>query len=208
MSDVPVRYRSDDEDSARWLGFPYRDGDIVISARSKSGTTWMQMICALLVFQTPDLPESLSELSPWLDWLITPRAYVFAQLSAQQHRRVIKTRTPLDGMPLDARATYIVVARHRRSPQTTQPPARQQASGTFPRNGRHLLLRRRLARQGRVNGTSGLCSGRRFDRICGAAQRANCAGRGTRPQLAASSVADLMRHGGRARGNTGGLAGT
>ena len=44
------RYRSDEEDSARWTGFPFRDGDIVISTRSKSGTTWMQMICALLVF--------------------------------------------------------------------------------------------------------------------------------------------------------------
>ena len=52
----PVRYRSEEEDSGRWLGFPFRSGDIVISTRSKSGTTWVQMICALLVFQTPDLP--------------------------------------------------------------------------------------------------------------------------------------------------------
>ena len=52
MPDAPVRYRSDDEDSGRWSGFPFRDGDIVISTRSKSGTTWMQMICALLIFQT------------------------------------------------------------------------------------------------------------------------------------------------------------
>ena len=50
------RYRSPEEDSARWSGFPFRDGDIVISTRSKSGTTWMQMICALLVFQTAELP--------------------------------------------------------------------------------------------------------------------------------------------------------
>ena len=56
MSSQPIRYRSDDEDSARWEEFRFRDGDIVISTRSKSGTTWMQMICALLVFQTPDLP--------------------------------------------------------------------------------------------------------------------------------------------------------
>ena len=48
----PVRYRSPDEDSGRWLEFPFRPGDIVISTRSKSGTTWVQMICALLVFQT------------------------------------------------------------------------------------------------------------------------------------------------------------
>ncbi len=52
--EVPLRYKSADEDSARWLGFPFRQGDIVISARSKSGTTWVQMICALLVFQNAD----------------------------------------------------------------------------------------------------------------------------------------------------------
>jgi hypothetical protein len=109
---APVRYRSDDEDSGRWIGFPFRRGDIVISTRSKSGTTWMQMICALLVFQNPTFPEPLSSLSPWLDWLIMPRDEVFARLAAQEHRRFIKTHTPLDGVPLDARATYIVVGRH------------------------------------------------------------------------------------------------
>jgi len=107
-----MRYVSSDEDSGRWDGFPFRDGDIVISTRSKSGTTWMQMICALLVFRTPDLPAALGTLSPWLDWLITPRDQVYAHLAAQQHRRFIKTHTPLDGIPLDPRATYIVVARH------------------------------------------------------------------------------------------------
>jgi hypothetical protein len=107
----PVRYRSPDEDSARWLGFPFRPGDIVISTRSKSGTTWMQMIGALLVFQTPELPAPLAELSPWLDWLVIPRAEVHARLADQDHRRIIKTHTPLDGIPLDPRATYIVVAR-------------------------------------------------------------------------------------------------
>nr|WP_273377783.1 sulfotransferase domain-containing protein [Actinopolymorpha pittospori] len=108
----PVRYQSADEDSARWEGFPFRSGDIVISTRSKSGTTWMQMICALLVFQTPNPPAKLSELSPWLDWLVVSRDAVYARLAAQEHRRFIKTHTPLDGIPLDERATYIVVARH------------------------------------------------------------------------------------------------
>ena len=112
MKREPFRYRSDDEDSGRWIGFPFRDGDVVISTRSKSGTTWMQMICALLVFRTPDLPAPISELSPWLDWLVTPRDDVYARLAAQHHRRFIKTHTPLDGVPLDPRATYIVVARH------------------------------------------------------------------------------------------------
>jgi aryl sulfotransferase len=111
VASTPFRYRSPDEDSARWLGFPFRDGDIVISTRSKTGTTWVQMICALLIFQTPDLPAPLAQLSPWLDHLIVSREQVYAELAAQEHRRFIKTHTPLDGIPLDPRATYIVTAR-------------------------------------------------------------------------------------------------
>jgi len=109
---TPRRYRAHDEDSARWLGFPYRDDDIVISTRSKTGTTWVQMICALLIFQQPRPPAPIAQLSPWLDHLIAPREQVFAQLAAQEHRRFIKTHTPLDGIPLDPRVTYLVTARH------------------------------------------------------------------------------------------------
>jgi aryl sulfotransferase len=111
VASTPFRYQSPDEDSARWLGFPFRDGDIVISTRSKTGTTWVQMICALLIFQTPELPAPLAQLSPWLDHLIMPREQVYAELAAQEQRRFIKTHTPLDGIPLDPRATYIVTAR-------------------------------------------------------------------------------------------------
>jgi aryl sulfotransferase len=70
------------------------------------------MICALLILQTPELPAPLSQLSPWLDHLIEQREQVYARLAGQQHRRFIKTHTPLDGIPLDPRATYIVTARH------------------------------------------------------------------------------------------------
>lgn len=70
------------------------------------------MICALLVFQSPELPAPLGELSPWLDWLVCPRDDVWARLEAQQHRRFIKTHTPLDGIPVAGQATYIVVVRH------------------------------------------------------------------------------------------------
>jgi len=112
VASVPFRYQSPEEDSARWLGFPFRDGDIVISTRSKTGTTWVQMICGLLIFQAPSLPAPLARLSPWLDHTITPREEVYGQLAAQDHRRFIKTHTPLDGIPLDPRATYIVTARH------------------------------------------------------------------------------------------------
>jgi hypothetical protein len=72
----------------------------------------MQMICALLVFRTPELPDRLATLSPWLDWLVLDKDEVFARLAGQDHRRFVKTHTPLDGVPIDPRATYIVVARH------------------------------------------------------------------------------------------------
>jgi len=110
--DARVHYTSSDEDSARWREFAFRQGDIVISTRSKSGTTWMQMICALLVFQEPELPAPLEELSPWVDHAIEPISAVVDRLEGQQHRRFVKTHTPLDGLPLDPRATYVVVGRH------------------------------------------------------------------------------------------------
>jgi len=103
---------SPDEDSGRWLEFPFRTCDIVVSTRSKSGTTWMQMICLLLVFRSPDLPEPLGRLSPWLDHLIEPLDRLLERLAQQDWRRVIKTHTPLDGIPIVPGADYIVVARH------------------------------------------------------------------------------------------------
>lgn len=91
--DDPVHYTSAEEDSARWLDFPFRDGDVVISTRSKSGTTWMQQICLSLALGSPELPDALSRLSPWLDWLVEPYDDVLARLERQDHRRVLKTHT-------------------------------------------------------------------------------------------------------------------
>ncbi len=107
-----TRYTSADEDSGRWERFRFREGDIVISTRSKSGTTWVQMICALLVLETADLPIPLGQLSPWVDHCVEPIDDLVDRLEAQTHRRFVKTHTPLDGIPLDERATYIVVGRH------------------------------------------------------------------------------------------------
>jgi len=96
-----------------WVGFQFRQGDIVIATTPKSGTTWMQMICALLIFQTPELPASLSELSPWLDHNAPSfRKANRARLAAQSHRRFIKTHTPLGQIPFSPQVTHIVVARH------------------------------------------------------------------------------------------------
>jgi hypothetical protein len=71
----------------------------------------MQMICALLIFQTPTFGRSLDLISPWLDMLTRPLDAVVADLDAQTHRRFIKTHTPLDGLPFDERVIYLVVGR-------------------------------------------------------------------------------------------------
>ena len=108
----PVHYRSHEADSARWVGFPFRDDDIVISSRPRTGTTWVQMICALLIFQTQELPAPLWRLSPWIDHLVVPPRVMLDGLAEQRHRRFIKTHTPLDGIYQDERVTFIVTARH------------------------------------------------------------------------------------------------
>jgi hypothetical protein len=53
----------------------------------------------------------MSTVSPWLDQTIQPIEEVVATLDAQKHRRFIKTHTPLDGLVLDDRVTYICVGR-------------------------------------------------------------------------------------------------
>ena len=108
---VPVRYRSVVADSARWEGFRFRDGDIVISTPPKCGTTWMQRLVSLLVFDGPDLPAPISKVSPWLDMQLARLDDVVALLESQSHRRFIKTHTPLDGIPYDDRARYVCVGR-------------------------------------------------------------------------------------------------
>ena len=106
-----TRYRSIIADSRRWDGFAFRPGDVVISPPPKSGTTWTQMLCALLIFDGPAFPAPLGEVSPWLDNCIRPLTEVMAAFAAQTHRRFIKTHTPLDGLPLHADVTYLVVGR-------------------------------------------------------------------------------------------------
>lgn len=105
------RYTSSEEDSGRWDAFAFRPGDVVVSTRSKHGTTWVQTIVLHLI-HGPHLPAPLAELSPWLDHLAEPLEDVLGRLDEQPHRRVIKTHTPLDGLPVSPQAHYVVVARH------------------------------------------------------------------------------------------------
>lgn len=104
-------YREFVMESSRWNDFPLRDDDILICTPAKCGTTWTQMICALLVLRTPELERPLTQYSPWLDTLLTPKADVHALLAAQTHRRFIKTHTPLDGLPWSESVRYLCVGR-------------------------------------------------------------------------------------------------
>jgi aryl sulfotransferase len=98
-------------DSGRWRDFSSREDDIFICSAYKAGTTWLQRICALLVFQDTTLGGQLGRVSPWLERETSPIEEVLERLDAQEHRRFIKTHTPLDGMPFFEQATYLFIAR-------------------------------------------------------------------------------------------------
>ena len=98
-------------DSARWDHFKPRNGDVIVATPAKCGTTWTQMLCALLIHQTPELPQPLTVLSRWLDRHTEPVEDVIAHFEGQNFRRVVKTHTPLDGLPYWDDVTYVVCGR-------------------------------------------------------------------------------------------------
>lgn len=106
-----MRYQSFLTDSARWDGFELRPGDIIISVPAKSGTTWTQTICALLIFQTPDFPAPIDQLSPWMEMRLRRKAEVWEMYGRQTNRRFFKSHTPLDGLPVGEGVTYLCVGR-------------------------------------------------------------------------------------------------
>ncbi|CAN5505273.1 glycolipid sulfotransferase [soil metagenome] len=102
---------NDAVDTNRWDLVPPRPGDIIVATSPKMGTTWSQMLCALLV-HGPALPRPLVELSPWLDggaWdYVESAVEVF---NAQPWRRVIKTHTPLKALRFREDAFYVTCGR-------------------------------------------------------------------------------------------------
>jgi aryl sulfotransferase len=104
-------YRNYLVDSSRWDGFRPRAGDIVLSTPMKAGTTWTQMICALLIFQKTRFDRPLTAISPWLEFSRVPLAEVLGTLEAQTHRRFVKSHLPLDGLPYFEHVTYLCVGR-------------------------------------------------------------------------------------------------
>lgn len=105
------QYREADADNARWDGFEFRPGDVIISSPSKSGTTWTQALVALLVFDGPDFPAPIGRMSFWMEQKTRPVEEAHAVFAAQTHRRFIKTHTPLDGVPRRDDVVYVCVGR-------------------------------------------------------------------------------------------------
>lgn len=98
-------------DSRRWADYKPRAGDIVIATAPKVGTTWMQQIVNLLVFQSPT-PRPLWDLSPWIDCRFRePIEQTLSRIEAQTHRRFVKSHLPFDALPLYDEVKYIHVAR-------------------------------------------------------------------------------------------------
>lgn len=104
-------YLSPIYDSRRWDGFRPRSGDIIVCTPAKSGTTWTQMLCALIVHRSVTLPRPLNTLTKWLDRPAEPVEEVLDDLERQPYRRLIKTHTPLDGVPYFEEASYVFCGR-------------------------------------------------------------------------------------------------
>lgn len=114
LSDLPERsriYQNHHLDSTRWNDFKVRADDILICTSLKSGTTWMQRIVALLIFQDQQPEQSFHDISKWLDMRVEPIDKVMAFVEDQQHRRFLKTHLALDGLPYFPEMKYIVIGR-------------------------------------------------------------------------------------------------
>jgi hypothetical protein len=104
-------YVSGAYDSRRWDRFRPRRGDIVVCTPNKCGTTWTQMLCALLVHQSVSFPQPLTRLSRWLDRDVEPIDEVVTEFEAQPFRRILKTHTPFDGLPYHEEVSYVFCGR-------------------------------------------------------------------------------------------------
>lgn len=97
-------------DSTVWNDLTLRDDDIIIATYGKSGTTWTQQIVGQLLFDaSPDV--NVSELSPWVDLRVPPKAEKLPKIEAQNHRRFLKTHLPVDALRFSPQARYLYVAR-------------------------------------------------------------------------------------------------
>jgi aryl sulfotransferase len=106
-----VTYLGPITDTGRWDNFQRRPDDIFVCTPPKCGTTWTQAICAMLVFGSADHGQQPGVVSPWIDADFAPIEEYLQLVETQEHRRYLKTHTPLDGIPYHPECTYLAVFR-------------------------------------------------------------------------------------------------
>ena len=75
-------YDGPETDSQRWSAFAPRMDDIVVCTPSKSGTTWVQAILALLLTGDPQVDAAPATQAPWIDMRDEPLETLLARLEA------------------------------------------------------------------------------------------------------------------------------
>lgn len=106
-----VAYHTGMTNTDHWDHFVAHEDDIFICTPPKNGTTWMQTIVTFLVFGSSELDFVPQERSPWFDMEIAPVEDSLAKFERDDKRNIIKTHSPLDGIPFYEGATYIGVFR-------------------------------------------------------------------------------------------------
>ncbi|WP_250126704.1 sulfotransferase domain-containing protein [Chroococcidiopsis sp. CCMEE 29] len=117
-------------DSTIWNNFQFRNDDIIIATYAKSGTTWTQQIVAQLLFNGRE-GLNISEMSPWMDLRVPPKAEKLVAVEAQTHRRFLKTHLPVDALVFSPKAKYLYIGRDGRDVVWSLYNHHANANGTF-----------------------------------------------------------------------------
>jgi aryl sulfotransferase len=100
-------------DSTVWNEFQFRENDIIISAYSKSGTTWVQQIVAQLLWNGAE-HIILADVSPWIDCRFPSREERLNIVAGQSYRRFLKSHLPVDALLFSRKAKYLYIGREGR----------------------------------------------------------------------------------------------
>ncbi|MEV8466629.1 sulfotransferase domain-containing protein [Fluviibacterium sp. DFM31] len=105
------RYQGSLFDSARWAEVELRPGDVVLSTPPKCGTTWTLAMIYLALHGPEVRFNRLSSVAPWVDFHGGDPDAPTRNAQPANGRRLFKTHTPLDGLPLAEGVAFVTVYR-------------------------------------------------------------------------------------------------
>lgn len=101
-------------DTSRWDHVRLRDDDIIVATWAKTGTTLTQQMVYQLITGGGEDVASVS-ISPWVELRYgAPVESMAEMLESQTHRRVLKTHSSFEAVPLSESIKYIYVGRDAR----------------------------------------------------------------------------------------------